>query len=39
MKQGLADLDELFTILEYFDALHSVSFDLSLARGMLTPQL
>ncbi|KAK1834835.1 putative mitochondrial histidyl-tRNA synthetase precursor [Podospora conica] len=34
MKQGLADLDELFTILEYFDALHSVSFDLSLARGL-----
>lgn len=37
MKQGLADLDELFTILEYFDALHSVSFDLSLARGMFSP--
>lgn len=37
MKQGLADLDELFTILEYFDALHSVSFDLSLARGISAP--
>jgi len=33
MKQGMADLDQLFTILEYFDALHTVSFDLSLARG------
>jgi histidyl-tRNA synthetase len=34
MKQGMADLDQLFTILEYFDAMHTVSFDLSLARGM-----
>ncbi|KAK1752389.1 hypothetical protein QBC47DRAFT_404722 [Echria macrotheca] len=34
MKQGMADLDTLFTILEYFDALHTVSFDLSLARGL-----
>ncbi|KAK0657337.1 hypothetical protein B0T16DRAFT_452813 [Cercophora newfieldiana] len=34
MKQGMADLDQLFTILEYFDALHTVSFDLSLARGL-----
>jgi len=36
MKQGMADLDQLFTILEYFDALHTVSFDLSLARGMFS---
>ncbi|KAK0631986.1 histidyl-tRNA synthetase-like protein [Immersiella caudata] len=34
MKQGMADLDQLFTILEYFDAMHTVSFDLSLARGV-----
>lgn len=34
MKQGMADLDTLFTLLEYFDAMHTVSFDLSLARGM-----
>ncbi|KAK0731651.1 histidyl-tRNA synthetase-like protein [Lasiosphaeris hirsuta] len=34
MAQGMADLDLLFTILEYFDALHTVSFDLSLARGL-----
>lgn len=37
MKQGMADLDLLFSILEYFDALHTVSFDLSLARGMFRP--
>ncbi|KAK5663364.1 hypothetical protein OQA88_3792 [Cercophora sp. LCS_1] len=34
MKQGMADLDTLFTLLEYFDAMHTVSFDLSLARGL-----
>ena len=37
MKQGIADLDLLFKLLEYFDALHTVSFDLSLARGMQNP--
>ncbi|KAK3394191.1 hypothetical protein B0H63DRAFT_39236 [Podospora didyma] len=34
MQQGFADLDALFTYLEYFNALHTVSFDLSLARGL-----
>lgn len=34
MQQGMSDMDLLFTFLEYFDALHSVSFDLSLARGL-----
>ncbi|EGS19154.1 histidyl-tRNA synthetase-like protein [Thermochaetoides thermophila DSM 1495] len=34
MQQGFADLELLFTYLEAFDALHTVSFDLSLARGL-----
>ena len=35
MQQGFTDMDLLFTYLEAFSASHSVSFDLSLARGML----
>jgi histidyl-tRNA synthetase len=35
MQQGFADMDLLFTYLEAFNAAHSVSFDLSLARGTL----
>ena len=34
MQQGFADMDLLFTYLEAFNAAHTVSFDLSLARGM-----
>ncbi|EAQ93387.1 hypothetical protein CHGG_01622 [Chaetomium globosum CBS 148.51] len=34
MQQGFADMDLLFTYLEAFSAAHSVSFDLSLARGL-----
>ncbi|KAK4173583.1 putative mitochondrial histidyl-tRNA synthetase precursor [Triangularia setosa] len=34
MQQGFADLDLLFTYLDAFNAGHSVSFDLSLARGL-----
>ncbi|KAI0021003.1 histidyl-tRNA synthetase, class IIa [Xylariomycetidae sp. FL0641] len=34
MKQGMADLDLMFTYLEAFNALGVVSFDLSLARGL-----
>lgn len=34
MQQGFADMDLLFTYLEAFGASHSVSFDLSLARGL-----
>lgn len=34
MQQGFADMDLLFTYLEDFNALHTVSFDLSLARGL-----
>ncbi|KAL2263244.1 hypothetical protein VTK26DRAFT_7663 [Humicola hyalothermophila] len=34
MQQGFADMDLLFTYLEAFGALHTVSFDLSLARGL-----
>lgn len=34
MKQGMDDLDLLFTYLEYFGCLDQVSFDLSLARGL-----
>ena len=34
MQEGLADIDLLFTYLENFDAMDSVSFDLSLARGL-----
>ncbi|KAK4111944.1 histidyl-tRNA synthetase [Canariomyces notabilis] len=34
MQQGFADMDLLFTYLENFGALHTVSFDLSLARGL-----
>jgi histidyl-tRNA synthetase len=34
MQQGFADMDLLFTYLEAFSASHSVSFDLSLARGL-----
>jgi histidyl-tRNA synthetase len=34
MKQGMDDLDLLFSYLEYFNALDTVSFDLSLARGL-----
>lgn len=36
MQQGFSDMDLLFTYLEAFGASHTVSFDLSLARGMLT---
>lgn len=35
MQQGFADMDLLFTYLKAFNAAHSVSFDLSLARGTL----
>ncbi len=34
MQDGLADMDLLFTYLEHFGAIDSVSFDLSLARGL-----
>ncbi|TPX08938.1 uncharacterized protein E0L32_009642 [Thyridium curvatum] len=34
MKQGMADLELLFTYLEDLEALGPVSFDLSLARGL-----
>lgn len=34
MKKGMDDLDLLFTYLEHFNALDTVSFDLSLARGL-----
>lgn len=34
MKQGIADLSQLFEYLEAFDALDKVSFDLGLARGL-----
>ncbi|KAK4251975.1 hypothetical protein C7999DRAFT_27664 [Corynascus novoguineensis] len=34
MQQGFADMDLLFTYLEAFKADHTVSFDLSLARGL-----
>lgn len=34
MKAGMADMELLFSYLEAFDALESVSFDLSLARGL-----
>ncbi|KAI5867059.1 hypothetical protein GGS23DRAFT_553356 [Durotheca rogersii] len=34
MKQGIADLDLLFSYLDFFNALDIVSFDLSLARGL-----
>ncbi|KAI0168779.1 hypothetical protein BJ166DRAFT_463748 [Pestalotiopsis sp. NC0098] len=34
MKQGMDDLELLFNYLEYFNALDTVSFDLSLARGL-----
>jgi histidyl-tRNA synthetase len=34
MKQGLADMELLFTYLEAFKALDIISFDLSLARGL-----
>jgi histidyl-tRNA synthetase len=34
MQQGFSDMDLLFTYLEAFNAAHSVSFDLSLARGL-----
>ncbi|KAI0482620.1 hypothetical protein GGR56DRAFT_620820 [Xylariaceae sp. FL0804] len=34
MKQGMADLEEMFDMLEWFNALDIVSFDLSLARGL-----
>lgn len=34
MQQGFSDMDLLFTYLEAFNASHSVSFDLSLARGL-----
>lgn len=34
MKAGLADMELLFDYLEAFEALESVSFDLSLARGL-----
>ncbi|CZT47325.1 probable HTS1-histidine--tRNA ligase, mitochondrial [Rhynchosporium secalis] len=34
MKAGIADMELLFEYLEAFRALHNVSFDLSLARGL-----
>ncbi len=34
MQQGFADMELLFTYLEAFGAAHTVSFDLSLARGV-----
>ncbi|KAI1852312.1 hypothetical protein JX265_006362 [Neoarthrinium moseri] len=34
MQQGMNDLDLLFTYLEHFNASETVSFDLSLARGL-----
>jgi histidyl-tRNA synthetase len=34
MQEGFSDMDLLFTYLEAFNAAHSVSFDLSLARGL-----
>ncbi|KAK4185524.1 hypothetical protein QBC35DRAFT_454182 [Podospora australis] len=34
MQQGFEDMDLLFTYLDAFDVTHSVSFDLSLARGL-----
>ncbi|KAI0137026.1 hypothetical protein BJ170DRAFT_604209 [Xylariales sp. AK1849] len=34
MKQGMDDLDLVFSYLESFNALDTVSFDLSLARGL-----
>ncbi|KAI1001283.1 Histidine--tRNA ligase [Podosphaera aphanis] len=34
MKDGLADMELLFTYLENFDVLKNISFDLSLARGL-----
>ena len=34
MQEGLADMDLLFTYLEHLGADHTVSFDLSLARGL-----
>ncbi len=34
MQEGLADMELLFTYLEHFGADGSVSFDLSLARGL-----
>ncbi|KAH8675379.1 histidyl-tRNA synthetase-like protein [Xylariales sp. PMI_506] len=34
MKQGMDDLELMFSYLEYFNALDTVSFDLSLARGL-----
>ncbi|KAL7628767.1 Cytoplasmic and mitochondrial histidine tRNA synthetase [Parahypoxylon ruwenzoriense] len=34
MKKGMADLDLMFSYLEFFNALDVVSFDLSLARGL-----
>lgn len=33
MQEGFSDMDLLFTYLEAFGAAHTVSFDLSLARG------
>jgi histidyl-tRNA synthetase len=33
MQEGFTDMDLLFTYLEAFGAAHTVSFDLSLARG------
>lgn len=34
MKEGMEDLDTLFTYLEWFGAMDTVSFELSLARGL-----
>jgi histidyl-tRNA synthetase len=34
MKEGMADMELLFTYLEAFNAIDYVSFDLSLARGL-----
>lgn len=37
MQQGFTEMGLLFTYLEAFGAAHTVSFDLSLARGMSCP--
>jgi len=34
MQQGIAEIRELFDQLEDFQVMHSISFDLSLARGL-----
>ena len=34
MQQGIQEIGQLFDLLEAFEALHTVSFDLGLARGL-----